>query len=283
MTNAADDFTLAGNRSPDGRNGKGERVLIVSVAPLTSPTATGRLPRPGDVSRPAITAATEPQAAGTNAESPNGLARPLLDPATQLAAQDARSGRRDSTPRQDAAAYRDTAGRKGSANPLDLTDEEKAEVRKLRRTDAEVRRHEQAHAMAGGRYAGTPSYEYVQGPDGGRYAVGGEVSIDASPAKDAAATIQKMEIVIRAALAPANPSAQDHAIANKARQIKAEAVAERRAERQEESRDGDGETTDAAESGAFAGRAASLYERIAGLISDPLGLVDQPAPVEIVA
>ncbi len=258
-------------------------MLIVSVAPVTSPVAVGRLPRPGDAARPGITTAADTRTAGTGGGSPTGLIRPLLDPATQLAAQDARAGRQDPATRRDSATDEDSGSRQGAANPLDLTDEEKAEVRKLRQTDAEVRRHEQAHAMAGGRYAGMPSYDYVQGPDGGRYAVGGEVSIDASPAKDPDATIQKMEIVIRAALAPANPSAQDHAIANKARQTKAEAVAEKRAERLEEARGEDGGPTWPSGNGALADRAASLYERIAGLISEPLGLVTPQTTVEIVA
>lgn len=277
MTKAADNLTLAGNWSPDDSKGKGERVLIVSVAPLTSPVTVGRVPRPGDVVRPGITTAADTQTTGAIGGSLNSVIRPLLDPATQLAAQDARDNR------QESATGQNSGDRQGAANPLDLTDEEKAEVRKLRQTDAEVRRHEQAHAMAGGRYAGTPSYDYVQGPDGGRYAVGGEVSIDASPARDPDATIQKMEIVIRAALAPANPSAQDHAIANKARQTKAEAVAEKRAERLDETRGEDGGPAWPSGTGALADRTASLYERIAGLISEPLGLVAPQTSVEIVA
>lgn len=54
------------------------------------------------------------------------------------------------------------------------------EVARLRQRDAAVRRHEQAHAAAGGPHAGAPSYEYTQGPDGRQYATGGEVPIDAS-------------------------------------------------------------------------------------------------------
>lgn len=43
-----------------------------------------------------------------------------------------------------------------------------------------------------------------------------------------------MEIVIRAALAPADPSGQDRQVANEAKQKKSEAQAELRAEKQEE-------------------------------------------------
>jgi hypothetical protein len=88
------------------------------------------------------------------------------------------------------------------------------EIRKLKARDAEVRAHEQAHATTGGAYAGAPSFEYQRGPDGRNYAVGGEVSIDVSAVPgDPEATIRKMEQVQRAALAPAEPSGADRAVA----------------------------------------------------------------------
>lgn len=122
----------------------------------------------------------------------------------------------------------------GKPGPGDLTDDEQRIVRELRRRDAEVRRHEQAHRMAGGPYAGAPTYQYTRGPDGHFYAVSGEVKIDISSEGSPEATIRKMEVVIRAALAPADPSGQDRAVANKAKQIKAAAAAEARAARLEE-------------------------------------------------
>lgn len=109
---------------------------------------------------------------------------------------------------------------------------EQQELRQLQARDQEVRAHEQAHATVGGRYAGTPSYEYQQGPDGRRYAVGGEVQIDLAPvANDPQATIQKMQQVKAAALAPAEPSAADRSIASEATnrllQAQADLIAER--------------------------------------------------------
>lgn len=108
---------------------------------------------------------------------------------------------------------------------------EQQELRELQARDQEVRAHEQAHATVGGRYAGTPSYEYQQGPDGRRYAVGGEVQIDLAPiAGDPQATMQKMQQVKAAALAPAEPSAADRSIASEATnrllQAQAELIAE---------------------------------------------------------
>lgn len=96
----------------------------------------------------------------------------------------------------------------------ELSEEEKEAVAKLRERDAEVHRHEQAHAAAGGQYAGVPSYTHQQGPDGKRYAVGGTTPIDTSPIPgDPEATARKLDQVRRAALAPGSPSGADLAIA----------------------------------------------------------------------
>lgn len=113
-----------------------------------------------------------------------------------------------------------------------LDDTEQQEVQELKNRDREVRAHEQAHKAVGGSYAGSISYEYQQGPDGKRYAVGGEVSIDVSKEKDPEATIAKMRQVRAAAMAPAEPSPQDRSVAAQAMQTEAEArqeLAEQRA------------------------------------------------------
>ncbi|MEM6973827.1 MAG: putative metalloprotease CJM1_0395 family protein [Pseudomonadota bacterium] len=95
-----------------------------------------------------------------------------------------------------------------------LSEGERAMVDALKARDREVRAHEEAHARVGGRYAGEPSYTYQQGPDGGRYAVGGSVAIDVAPVDgDPEATIAKMAVVRAAALAPAEPSASDRRVA----------------------------------------------------------------------
>ncbi len=122
-----------------------------------------------------------------------------------------------------------------------LTEQEREKLRELKAREQEVRAHEQAHATVGGRYAGAPTYSFQQGPDGQRYAVGGEVSIDISPvAGDPQATIDKMEVVKRAALAPAEPSAQDHRVA-------AEALAQSNAARAELLKDGSAQARQGAE------------------------------------
>jgi hypothetical protein len=114
-----------------------------------------------------------------------------------------------------------------------LSAEEQQEVRELRARDQEVRAHEMAHAAAGGSLVrGGPHYEYKRGPDGNIYAVGGEVSIDMSGEKTPQQTVQKMQRVQAAALAPADPSGQDRAVAAAAAQ-KAQAA---RVEMAQESR-----------------------------------------------
>ncbi len=113
--------------------------------------------------------------------------------------------------------------------------EEKA-LTELKARDQEVRTHEQAHANIGGQYAGAPQYEFERGSDGKNYAVEGEVQIDvAKVAGDPQATIQKMEQVKRAALAPAEPSSADRKVANEASQKATEARAELLKEQSSES------------------------------------------------
>lgn len=97
-------------------------------------------------------------------------------------------------------------------------------ITKLKARDREVRAHEAAHAAVGGQYAGAPTYTYQRGPNGVNYAVGGEVSISTSEiAGDPEATLQKAMQVQRAALAPAEPSAQDRKVAAQASQMAAQA------------------------------------------------------------
>ncbi len=105
--------------------------------------------------------------------------------------------------------------------------EQNAQIQSLKQRDKEVRDHEQAHLSAAGGIAGAPRFQFVIGPDGQRYAVGGEVSIDTSVvSNDPAATISKAEAIRRAALAPAQPSAQDYSVASKAAAMISQAYAE---------------------------------------------------------
>lgn len=116
-----------------------------------------------------------------------------------------------------------------STNTLGLSPSELAEIfgldsnenqviNELQAADAGVRAHEAQHfRAAGGLVQGTAEFDYVEGPDGNLYAVGGQVEINPTngvtdPAKQAsdAATLYN------AATAPADASAQDLAVARSA-------------------------------------------------------------------
>ena len=102
------------------------------------------------------------------------------------------------------------------------------QIAELAARDREVRAHEQAHVAAGGSLITSgPTYTYQTGPDRRRYAVGGEVGIDTSPVRgDPEATIDKARRIRAAALAPAEPSAQDRSVAARASQMESSARVE---------------------------------------------------------
>jgi len=133
-----------------------------------------------------------------------------------------------------------------SARPLDdpeqnasarrLESRENQELQYLRARDQEVRAHERAHIAAGGRHVrGGAQFDYQRGPDGRMYAIGGEVSIDTAPVpNDPQATLEKAQVIQRAALAPAEPSSQDISVAGQARQMAVQARVEIARQRAEE-------------------------------------------------
>jgi hypothetical protein len=136
-----------------------------------------------------------------------------------------------------------------------MSEEELAMVRELQMRDREVRQHESAHQAASGGYAGAASFTYQQGPDGKRYAIGGEVSIDMSDASSPEATIAKMQLIRSSAMAPANPSGQDMAVAASAAARLMEAQSEVTQARQEEQAERESEATERQEETPAAGAA----------------------------
>jgi len=109
----------------------------------------------------------------------------------------------------------DTKEKKTSTLNDELSPDEKRLVTKLEARDAEVKAHEAAH-QSGGASTGAATYSYQQGPDGKMYAIGGEVSISFQTGSTPQETIANAQAVIASALAPADPSAQDMAIASSA-------------------------------------------------------------------
>ena len=126
-----------------------------------------------------------------------------------------------------ATSSQDSTTKVSDAAKDKLTNEQQAELRQLQAIDRKVRQHEQAHLAAGGGVITSgPTYSYQKGPDGNQYAVGGEVGIDTSPGRTPQDTISRAQRVIAAALAPADPSGQDRAVAAQAQQMEAAARAE---------------------------------------------------------
>lgn len=133
---------------------------------------------------------------------------------------------------------REAAARNAAANGQNLDEAQLKELSELKARDREVRAHETAHQAVGGQYAGAISYVFQRGPDGAQYAVGGEVSIDVAPVEgDPQATIEKMRVVRAAAMAPAEPSAQDRSVAAQAMQIMLQAQVEMSREMSEDGGD----------------------------------------------
>ena len=91
-----------------------------------------------------------------------------------------------------------------------------AQIERLKAIEVKVKAHEAAHKSAGGTMTGPVSYSYTRGPDGKNYITGGEVPITISSGKTPQETIGRMQQVIQAALAPADPSPQDRAVAAQA-------------------------------------------------------------------
>lgn len=128
---------------------------------------------------------------------------------------------------REVAATNESAEAQESSNPTNGEGQSNAQVvqqeqviTELKLRDQEVRAHESAHASVGGSVTGSPSFTYQNGPDGQRYAVSGEVSVDLSSVSgDPRATIAKMQKVHAAALAPMTPSSQDRQVASTATQV----------------------------------------------------------------
>ena len=170
------------------------------------------------------------EAAGAPSTDQNGAA---AKKAEQVQPTDQSPGANPSRPDAGSPPESGAPDAGGKADPAVL-----AQIRQLSQIDQQVKQHEQAHASVGGQLAGAPSFDFENGPDGRRYAVAGEVPIDASPVPgNPEATLRKMEQVRRAALAPADPSPQDRLVAAKATQAMLQARAEMLAQQRERMRE----------------------------------------------
>lgn len=180
-----------------------------SFLPLRDSESSVAVVRPG--------AAVQSSGPAAAAEAEVGTAV-SLSPAGQAAA---------AADRQGSAATPPAAAERAAATPGALSPEELRQVDQLQARDRAVRAHEQAHqAAAGGLASGGASYTFQRGPDGVDYAVGGEVPISLREGRTPEETIANARTIRAAALAPAEPSPQDRAVAAAAGQMEARAQAE---------------------------------------------------------
>lgn len=190
-------------------------------------------------------------------------------------------GQPDEAKKADESASPDE--RKQNGEPL--SEEEKQQVDYLKKRDQEVRAHEMAHVSVGGSLVKRGAmYEYESGPDGKRYAVGGDVILDVSEGRTPEETIRKAERVRAAAMAPAEPSAQDYKVASQADQMASEARMELREQQTAEragtaGEDGqgeggqgkDGQKGSAIDEAASFGAAANMAWRVRSLYGADTG------------
>jgi len=87
---------------------------------------------------------------------------------------------------------------------------ESSALSKLRKADAGVRNHEAQHyRAAGGLVTGLPEYDYVEGPDGQSYAVGGSVDVKTTSTSDPEKARRDSNSYYNAAVAPGDASSAD--------------------------------------------------------------------------
>jgi len=191
------------------------------------------------ISTPLVTGAAPEQDLRVRTDARNGVVRSELNPvqkksATELAVEAEETGSSEElasggSASQSVGSTAKTNEFSANRNTVEAQQLEKEQqlIRELAERDREVRNHEQIHASIGGQYAGAPSYSYELGPDGRLYATAGEVKIDTSSVpNDPQATLEKAEIIQRAALSVPEPSSADRQVAAQARLMAAEARAQ---------------------------------------------------------
>lgn len=109
------------------------------------------------------------------------------------------------------------------AGNTDNNAQSKAKQELINKNYNEIYSHEMAHKIAGGHLAGGIVIE--RNLDGIPVSGHVDIKMPALNSENPQKTIDDANIVIRSAMAPANPSAQDYNVASKARSIKSEASA----------------------------------------------------------
>jgi hypothetical protein len=113
----------------------------------------------------------------------------------------------------------------------DLDADDLRALRELERRDNQVRTRDMAFIAAAGGAAGSYTIEYETGPDGRRYMVGAEVTLDTTEGATPEQTLAKARALRAATMSASRDSAQDAMAATKAMRMEAEARAEIERER----------------------------------------------------
>lgn len=192
----------------------------IASIPSSNPAPTGARSVPELLIKTALSRAPAPSATGATSQS-----------------RAAASGKLPSTASQPPATSGSASKASSPSVSVELSPQAQKIVAALVARDREVRAHEAAHIAAGGGLAGGASYTYQTGPDGERYAVGGEVSIDTSATGNPDEDIARAATIRRAALAPADPSGQDRSVAASATQMEIDARAALAVQRRESAAD----------------------------------------------
>ena len=159
----------------------------------------------------------------------------VANPSQLAAVRDTVNGSRTSPAKPDDSKAAKDEEKAVQPSKSELTPTQQQRVAELKRVDAEVRAHEQAHIAVGrDLITGGPVYEYIYGPDGKRYAVAGEVGIDTSPEREPQANIDKGLHIQATALAPADPSPQDYSVAATGKSLEQRGRVDLRAEQRAE-------------------------------------------------
>jgi len=186
--------------------------------------------RQGDTAPPALTGQEYGQASPPKAQVENAAVQLGIQPSKNMATEFRPYG--PEKPRQNSLSPSPSTPGQRDMQSARTGEKEKEDpqvqqvIAQLKATEEKVKAHEAAH-KSGGAATGPISYSYTRGPDGRNYITGGEVPITISSGSTPQETISRMQQVIQAALAPADPSPQDRAVA-------AQAAAMQQAARQEQ-------------------------------------------------
>lgn len=202
------------------RDRDGHIVSVPETRPPQPSATPGRQPFDDRIGPPAraVLPPPAPETLPGYGERPD-IATPVFDPRRVASLQDTQKQQNEARRHQadvDRILEEEKRAKQHGA-PTDergLTAREMALEQALARIDREVREHEMEHYRAALPFSSLPEYWSVTGPLGQRYAVTGITRFEVSEiVGNREETIRKYETLLRAALAPRDPSTADREVA----------------------------------------------------------------------